>query len=97
VEIVQWGTIDDEGLREYESTVLFSRNLARQLGCGPLWPAMMLTDADIATLTDDARALCPTSSSRASTASRSSRNRSVSSPCRARSAAPIRSLRWAAR
>lgn len=60
VEIVQWGTIDDEALREYESMVLFSRNLARQLGCGPLWPAVMLTDEDIAALTADARALCPT-------------------------------------
>lgn len=59
VEIVQWGAIDDEALREYESQVLFSRNLARHLGCGPLWPAVELTDEDIAALTADTRALCP--------------------------------------
>jgi hypothetical protein len=59
VEIVQWATIDDESARQYESLVAFSRNLAKHLGSGPLWPAVELTGEDIATLTREGAELCP--------------------------------------
>lgn len=59
VEIVQWASIDDEAALQYDSMVTFSRNLQRQLGSGPLWPVVELTEEDIATLTRECRELCP--------------------------------------
>jgi len=59
VEIVQWASIDDEAALQYKSLVTFSRNLQRQLGAGPLWPVVDLTEEDIALLTQECRALCP--------------------------------------
>jgi hypothetical protein len=59
VEIVQWATINNEPGLQYESLVAFSRNLEKHLDAGPLWPAVELTDEDIATLTHEATELCP--------------------------------------
>jgi hypothetical protein len=59
VEIVQWASIDDEAALQYDSMVTFSRNLQHQLGSGPLWPVVELTEDDIATLTRECRELCP--------------------------------------
>lgn len=59
VQIVQWATIDDEQAHQYESMVTFSRNLARHLGTGPLWPHVELTPDDIETLKDEGSELCP--------------------------------------
>lgn len=59
VDIVQWATINDEEAHQYGSIVAFSRNLERQLRSGPLWPAVVLTEADVQTLAHDGAALCP--------------------------------------
>ena len=59
MQIVQWATINDEEALQYESTVTFSRNLAKHLGAGQLWPAVELTDADMETLKQEASQLCP--------------------------------------
>jgi hypothetical protein len=59
VEIVQWATIDDEAALQYESCVAFSRNLEKHLGSRPLWPAVELTEEEIATLRRESAELCP--------------------------------------
>jgi hypothetical protein len=59
VQIVQWGTIDDEGALQYGSLVEFSRNLERHLGCGPLWPTVEVTASDLQELKEEATQLCP--------------------------------------
>jgi hypothetical protein len=59
VQIVQWATIDDEKALQYDSLVRFSRNLEKHLGSDSLWPSIVLTDDDIATLTREGGELCP--------------------------------------
>jgi hypothetical protein len=59
VQIVQWATIDDESALAYDSLVRFSRNLAKHLDSGPLWPTVTLSEEDIATLKREASELCP--------------------------------------
>lgn len=59
LEIVEWGSIDDEAAEKYGSFVRFSVNLERQLGKGPLWPAVTLLDRDVEQLTREGTELCP--------------------------------------
>lgn len=46
VQIVQWGSLDDEETAKYLNLVRFSRNLERQLGANELWPKRVLTAED---------------------------------------------------
>lgn len=59
VSIIEWTSIDDESALRYGSLVTFSRRLERHLGCDALWPAVELTESDLATLRREARELCP--------------------------------------
>jgi hypothetical protein len=59
VDIVIWKNIDDEDAQRYHSMVEFARNLERQLGKGELWPAVRLSDDDVAELERRLSAICP--------------------------------------
>jgi hypothetical protein len=59
VEIVQWATIDEEQALQYGSLVTFSVSLAKQLGGGPLWPAVELSERDLERLCAEGADLCP--------------------------------------
>lgn len=59
VDIVEWATINDEPALEYAGLVAFSQNLEKQLGSGPLWPSVELTESDIQMLSEEASRLCP--------------------------------------
>jgi hypothetical protein len=59
LSVVEWTSIDDESALRYGSMVTFSRRLEAHLGCNALWPAIELSDDDIATLRREARELCP--------------------------------------
>lgn len=59
VDVVQWKSIDDEESEQYLGMVEFARNLSRELGKKPLWPAVTLSAADCDELARNLRDICP--------------------------------------
>ncbi|MFT3913405.1 MAG: hypothetical protein QM704_04705 [Anaeromyxobacteraceae bacterium] len=59
VDVVAWGTLDDDQTRAYLAQVDFARNLGAALGHEGLWPRVVLDDAQVAELGRRIAAICP--------------------------------------
>lgn len=59
VDVVAWGSLDDEETHQLLALVDFSRNLGEALGRPGLWPRVVLDDATCAELERRLSALCP--------------------------------------
>jgi hypothetical protein len=58
LDVVEWGTLDDDGTKKWIALTQFAQNLGRQLGA-PLWPVLRLTDADCGELERKLAAIVP--------------------------------------
>ncbi len=59
VDVVEWGTLDDESMLQFLSLAEFGRNLGTALGRPGLWPRVVLDDAAVAELERRLAAVCP--------------------------------------
>lgn len=59
VDVVAWGTLDDEEAHQFLSLVDFARNLGEALKTPGLWPRVALSDPDCAELERRLSAVCP--------------------------------------
>lgn len=59
VEVVEWGTLDDDATREYLALAEFGRNLGAALGKDGLWPRVVLSAEDCAELERRLSEICP--------------------------------------
>ncbi|WP_242342465.1 hypothetical protein [Anaeromyxobacter terrae] len=59
VDVVEWGTLDDEATRRFLALAEFGRNLGAALGRDGLWPRVVLTAEDCAELERRLAAICP--------------------------------------
>ena len=59
VDVVAWGSLDDEETHQHLALVDFARNLGEALGRPGLWPRVVLDDAACAELERRLSAVCP--------------------------------------
>jgi hypothetical protein len=59
VDVVEWGSLDDEATHEFLALAEFGRNLGVALGKHGLWPCVVLTAEDCAELERRLSAICP--------------------------------------
>jgi hypothetical protein len=59
VDVVEWGTLDDESTHQYLALAEFGRNLGVALGKQGLWPRVTLTVEDCDELERRLAAICP--------------------------------------
>jgi hypothetical protein len=59
VDVVAWGSLDDEETHQLLALVDFARNLGEALGRPGLWPRVVLDDATCAELERRLSAVCP--------------------------------------
>ena len=59
VDVVAWGTLDDEATHQFLAVVDFARNLSRALERPGLWPRVVLDDEACAELTRRLATVCP--------------------------------------
>ena len=59
VEVVEWGTLDDDATHEYLALAEFGRNLGAALGRHGLWPRVVLSAEDCAELERRLSEICP--------------------------------------
>jgi hypothetical protein len=59
VDVVEWGSLDDEAAHEFLSLAEFGRNLGAALGQPQLWPRVVLDAAATAELERRLSAVCP--------------------------------------
>jgi hypothetical protein len=58
IDIVEWGSLDEDGLMKWSALTRFARALGDKLGA-QLWPVHRLSDADCAELERRLSAICP--------------------------------------
>ncbi|HYD40844.1 MAG TPA: hypothetical protein VEB43_08435 [Anaeromyxobacter sp.] len=59
VDVVEWGTLDDEATHQFLAMAEFGRNLGVALGKPHLWPRVVLDDRALAELEARLAAVCP--------------------------------------
>jgi hypothetical protein len=59
VDVVEWGTLDDEATHQYLALAEFGRNLGAALGKEGLWPRVVLSAEDCDELERRLQAVCP--------------------------------------
>jgi hypothetical protein len=59
VDVVEWGSLDDEAALQFVSLAEFGRNLGAALGKPHLWPRVVLDDRAVAELEQRLSAVCP--------------------------------------
>lgn len=59
LDVVEWGTLDDEATLQFLALAEFGRNVGAALGRPALWPRVLLDDATVAELERRLSAVCP--------------------------------------